>query len=68
MNKPTGRDNLKLSGVFHWICYVMWNLFTVSSLQFPNDSTIASLEVTDLSLYQIVVISPVRKQNDGAFN
>ena len=26
------------------LCYVMWNLFTVSSLQFPNDSTIASLE------------------------
>ena len=24
--------------------YVMWNLFTVGSLQFPNDSTIASLE------------------------
>ena len=22
----------------------MWNLFTVGSLQFPNDSTIASLE------------------------
>ena len=27
------------------LCYVMWNLFTVGSLQFPNDSTIASLEV-----------------------
>ena len=26
------------------LCYVMWNLFTVGSLQFPNDSTIASLE------------------------
>ena len=26
------------------ICYVMWNSFTVGSLQFPNDSTIASLE------------------------
>ena len=24
--------------------YVTWNLFTVGSLQFPNDSTIASLE------------------------
>ena len=24
---------------------VMWNLFTVGSLQFPNDSAIASLEV-----------------------
>ena len=24
---------------------VMWTLFTVGSLQFPNDSTIASLEV-----------------------
>ena len=24
--------------------YVMWNLFTVSSLQFCSDSTIASLE------------------------
>ena len=23
---------------------VMWNLFTVGSLQFPDDSTIASLE------------------------
>ena len=23
----------------------MWNLFTIGSLQFPNDSTIASLEV-----------------------
>ena len=26
------------------LCYVMWNSFTVGSLQFPNDSTIASLE------------------------
>ena len=26
------------------LCYVMWNLFTVGSLQFPNDSAIASLE------------------------
>ena len=26
------------------LCYVEWNLFTVGSLQFPNDSTIASLE------------------------
>ena len=25
------------------LCYVMWNLFTVGSLQFPNGSTIASL-------------------------
>ena len=25
-------------------CYVMWNLFTVGTLQFCNDSTIASLE------------------------
>ena len=50
------------------LCYVIWNLFTVGSLQFPNDSTIASLEVTDLSLYQTVVISQVRKQNDGVFN
>ena len=27
------------------LCYVMWNLLTVASLQFPNDSAIASLEV-----------------------
>ena len=26
------------------LCYVTWNLFTVGSLQFCNDSTIASLE------------------------
>ena len=26
------------------LCYVMCNLFTVGRLQFPNDSTIASLE------------------------
>ena len=26
------------------MCYVMWNVFTVGSLQFCNDSTIASLE------------------------
>ena len=26
------------------LCYVMWNLFTVGSLQFCNDSTITSLE------------------------
>ena len=26
------------------LCYTAWNLFTVGSLQFPNDSTIASLE------------------------
>ena len=25
------------------LCYVMWNLFAVDSLQFPNYSTIASL-------------------------
>ena len=68
MNKSNGKNNLKFSAVFHWICYVIWNLFTVGSLQFPNDSTIASLEVTDLSLYQTVVISQVRKQNDGVFN
>ena len=27
------------------LCYVMWNLLTVASLQFPNDSAITSLEV-----------------------
>ena len=27
-----------------FVCYVMWNLFTVGSLQFCDDSTIASLE------------------------
>ena len=26
------------------LCYDVWNLFTVGSLQFCNDSTIASLE------------------------
>ena len=26
------------------LCYVMWNLFTVGSMEFSNDSTIASLE------------------------
>ena len=26
------------------LCYVMWNLFTVGSLQFPNDNTVASLK------------------------
>ena len=28
------------------LCYVMWNLFTVGSLQFCIDSVIASLEAT----------------------
>ena len=26
------------------LCYVMWNSFTIGSLQFSNDSTIASPE------------------------
>ena len=26
------------------LCYVMWDLFTVGSLQFSNDSVIASME------------------------
>ena len=30
--------------ICHVLCYVMWNLSTFGSLQFPNDSTIASLE------------------------
>ena len=33
------------------LCHVMWNLFTVGSLQFPNDSTIASLEANQNRLY-----------------
>ena len=28
----------------HLLCYVIWDLFTVGSLQFCDDSTIASLE------------------------
>ena len=31
------------------LCYVMWNLFTVGSLQFPNDNTIASLKANQIS-------------------
>ena len=31
------------------LCYVMWNLFTVGSLQFPNDSTIV-IELSQKSL------------------
>ena len=30
--------------VFALLCYVMWNLCNVDSLQFCNDSTITSLE------------------------
>lgn len=26
------------------LCYVMWNLFTVGSIQFSHDSTITTLE------------------------
>ena len=26
------------------LCYVMWNLFTVGSLQFPYDNTTASMK------------------------
>ena len=33
------------------LCRVMWNLLTVDSLQFPNDSTIASLEANQNRLY-----------------
>ena len=36
---------LRKTGIKAMLCYVMWNLFTIGSLQFPNDSTIASLEV-----------------------
>ena len=32
----------------------MWNLFTVGSLQFPNDSTIASLEANKIILFRIL--------------
>ena len=32
-------------------CYVMWNLFTVGSLQFPNDSTVASLEANQNQIF-----------------
>ena len=35
---------VSLETLLHLLRYVMWNLFTVGSLQFPNDSTIASLE------------------------
>ena len=38
-------ENIALIGDFNiMLCYVMWNLFTLGSLQFCNDSTIASLE------------------------
>ena len=37
-------DVYRLFEELNLLCYVMWNLFTVGSLQFFNDSTIASLE------------------------
>ena len=39
------------------LCYVMWNLFTVGSLQFSNDSTIASLETNQNRPVRINCIS-----------
>ena len=36
---------LSVNSAFSFLgIYVMWNLFTVGSLQFPNDIIIASLE------------------------
>ena len=45
-------ENIALIGDFNiMLCYVMWNLFTLGSLQFCNDSTIASLEAnTEISI------------------
>ena len=38
------------------LCFVMWNLFTVGSLQFPNDSAIASVEA-NVSLFINILAS-----------
>ena len=38
-------ENIVLISDFNiMLCYVMWNLFTLGSLQFCNDSRITSLE------------------------
>ena len=44
----------------YMLCYVMWNLFTVGSLQFCNDSTIASLEANQnrVSLSEEILVRP----------
>ena len=59
-------ENIALIGDFNiMLCYVMWNLFTLGSLQFCNDSTIASLEanieisinIWNLSVLFIILIA-----------
>ena len=35
---------LKVEWWWWWLCYVMWNLFNVGSLQLCNDRTITLLE------------------------
>ena len=51
---PTELINCKVSK-WKMLCYVMWNLFTVGSLQFPNDNTIASLKPNQS--YSTVIVS-----------
>ena len=40
------------------LCYVMWNLFTVGSLQFPSDNTIASLKAKENPKKKFLTSSP----------
>ena len=37
------------------LCHVMWNLFTVASVQFCNDGAIASLEANQNRVTQAIV-------------
>ena len=39
------------------LCYVLWNLFTVGSIQFSNYSTIASLEANQNRLKDAITKS-----------
>ena len=42
------------------LCYVMWNLFTVGSLQFCNDSPIASLKLECQNTDTFHAVKPTR--------
>ena len=42
--RNTSMSEFPLIYTFGMLCHVMWNLFTVSSIEFSNYSTIASLE------------------------
>ena len=44
VNRHLAQIQTCFQACFVMLCYVMWNLFTVGSLQYPNDGTITSLE------------------------